>query len=150
MAENKTLSEEELLALREQEGKKYHDLVSKGYIVTLEWHDVEKHDFLVVVDYKKESDVNGAAAKGITPYELIDLYGGPEEVLQQFPGKDPSVYGDFTNTPEVLNEYTLEELAKAINAKLARDKAKLDSENKEKEDNPNGDGSGNSGEGEAQ
>lgn len=107
----------DLEKLEEAHSKLYKDLQEHGYYVTLEWHDVEAHDFLVVVKFDKMADVNGAAAKGTTPYELLALYGDPEMVKTAFPEKEGAHYGDMSGAPEFFNEDALVNLAVLLNKK---------------------------------
>lgn len=103
--------------LEEAHAKLYHELVAHGYYVTLEWHDVENHDFLMVTKFDSMAEVNNAAAKGTTPYELLALYGDPEMVATAFPEKENAVYGDVSGAPEFFNEESLVNLAVLLNKK---------------------------------
>jgi len=75
------------------------------YVFTLGWHDINLRDYLVVTDYKLKSEVMNARAKGTTVYELIDLYGGVDNVSEAFSAKnEASLYGDGTLYPEFGND----------------------------------------------
>lgn len=116
--------------------KEYFDALQAGYICTLNWHDAEKHDFLIVTKKEKAVDVYAAEAKGQTPYELIQIYGGVDGVQAAFPGDGTQGYGDFTQNPEIINEESLQKLANDLNgyieqakqAKAIFEKAKADLE----------------------
>lgn len=97
--------------------KLYFELKAAGYYVVLNWHDPEKHDFLMVSKFDEAFKVNAAAAKGVTPYDLIALYGDPETVAKAFPERDGAVYGDCSGAPEMFNEDMLIELAGVLNKK---------------------------------
>ena len=105
--------------LEEAHSKLYKELVEDGYYITLEWHDVEAHDFLMVTKFDKQTKVNEAAAKGTTPYELLALYGDPEMVATAFPEKENALYGDMTGAPEFFNEEALVNLAVLLNGKYS-------------------------------
>lgn len=105
--------------LEEAHNKLYQELISHGYYVTLEWHDVETHDFLMVVKFDTMAEVNNAAAKGTTPYELLALYGDPEMVATAFPEKENALYGDLSGAPEFFNEDALINLAVLLNKKYS-------------------------------
>lgn len=113
----KTEDYSDLEKLEEAHDKLYAELVQNGYYVTLEWHDVESHDFLMVTKFDKQEDVNGAAAKGTTPYELLALYGDPEMVKTAFPERQGAMYGDISGAPEFFNEESLVNLAVLLNKK---------------------------------
>lgn len=86
------------------------------YIFTLGWHDEKLRDYLVVVDYKKKDEVMAARAKGTTVYELIDIYGGVDEVSAAFSNKqNAAVYGDVSNLPEFANDESYNNLVEQLN-----------------------------------
>lgn len=85
------------------------------YIFTLGWHNEKERDYLVVVDYKKKDEVMAARAKGTTIYELIDIYGGVDEVSVAFSNKqNAAVYGDVSNLPEFANDESYNNLVEQI------------------------------------
>lgn len=73
-----------------------------GYIFDVRWHDERERDYLVVVDAKPENEVMNARAKGTSVYELIEMYGGIDEVENVF--TDKGVYADVSVTPQFGND----------------------------------------------
>lgn len=135
---NKTFSipNSEGLSLEELEkahSKLYFELKEAGYYVTLNWHDPDKHDFLMVVKFDDAFKMNAAAAKGVTPYDLIALYGDPQMVAKAFPERDGALYGDCSGAPEMFNEDMLIELAGVLNKKYGDALAKREAEKAAKE-----------------
>ena len=136
MKQNFQIPNSEGLSLEELEAahaKLYFELQEAGYYITLNWHDPEKHDFLMVTKFDDFYKTNNAAAKGVTPYDLIALYGDPETVAKAFPERDGALYGDCSGAPEMFNEDMLIELAGVLNKKygdaLAKREAAKQAEN---------------------
>lgn len=102
--------------------EEYHKLC-QTHFVELGWNDPEKKDYLVIVSYKPFKEVMEANAKGTRVYELIDLYGGVDNVEKVFPGTS-SMYGDCTGFPETFSPEQLEHMAEKMNeyAKFMREK----------------------------
>lgn len=120
--------------------EEYHKLC-ETHFVELGWNDPEKRDFLVVVSSKPFKEVMEANSKGTRVYELIDLYGGVDNVEKVFPGT-ASMYGDCTGMPETFSPEQLENMAAKMNeyAKVLRQK-----ENPSANSEPKGDEKGKTG-----
>lgn len=73
-----------------------------GKIYLLKWNDESKRDELLISDVLNEKEVMKARAKGTTPYELIKLYGGIDEVSTAFANK--GVFADVSDVPEMQND----------------------------------------------
>lgn len=98
------------------------------YIFTLAWHDEAKKDYLIIKDYKLKDEVMNARAKGTTIYELIDIYGGVDNVTEAFSAKD-AVYGDTTAIPEMANDESYNLMLQQLQAKLDELKAQQPTQN---------------------
>lgn len=105
------------------------------FIFTLGWHDEAKKDYLVVVDYKKKNEVMNARAKGTTIYELIDIYGGVDNVSEAFSAKDNAVYADVSNMPEFANDVSYQAIMEEIAAKVAELQKKKEESTPKVDDN---------------
>lgn len=92
------------------------------YIFELGWHDEAKKDYLIVKDYKLKSEVMNARAKGVTIYELIDIYGGVDNVSEAFSKKEnEALYADVSQFPEMASDdsyLAFEAQLKGLQAKL--------------------------------
>lgn len=122
--------------------EEYHKLC-QTHFVELGWNDPEKRDFLVVVKAKPFKEVMEANAKGTRVYELIDLYGGVDNVEKVFPGTS-SIFGDCTDMPETFSPEQLERMAEKMNeyAKMLKEK-----EDPSANPEPKGDEKGKTGDG---
>lgn len=106
----------------------FHPYGTPGYIQILEWHDAQKRDYLVITSEQKESEVLAARAKGTTIYEIIDIYGGIDEVTAAYAGKEAyAIYDDVSDMPEFADDsaydQVIKNLAKAVLAEQARQTA---------------------------
>lgn len=82
--------------------KKLPEYGTPGYIFDVRWHDEKERDYLVVVDAKPESEVMNARAKGTNVYDLLEMYGGIDEVEKVFTSK--GVMADVSATPQFGND----------------------------------------------
>lgn len=115
-----------------------------GYTFELQWHDIAKKDELVVTGVHKTREIMNARAKGTTIYEIIDMYGGIDEVTAATQGQaEKAVYADVSDVPDFANDEAYEkiinDLAKAVAAQQAQKEAsvegQVDEENKEEVNN---------------
>lgn len=127
-----------------QSDAKYHEL-SKDNFVELGWNDPEKRDDLVIVSSKPFKEVMEANAKGTRVYELIDMYGGVDNVSKVFPGTN-SMYGDCTDMPETFSPEQLENMAAKMSAYAKALKEQEGTNNPEGDPAPKGDEKGKTGE----
>lgn len=98
-----------------------------GYTFDLAWHDESKRDYLVVVDAKKTSEIMNQRSKGTTIYDMINIYGGIDNVTAAFSDRErEALFDDVSDMPEFGNdsEYTalvkrlqsqVDELSKKVN-----------------------------------
>ncbi|QCS36156.1 hypothetical protein [Capybara microvirus Cap1_SP_142] len=116
----------------EYDGKtiKYGDPL---YMFDLKWHDEKEMDYLMIVGVKPYCEAIEARAKGVTPYELIDTYGGIDNVETVLPVKGQ--YLDVSEMPEIGNDLAYEQALNTLQAKLDElKKTKLIQEEKPKEE----------------
>lgn len=105
-----------------------------GYTFTLAWHDEVKKDYLIVTNAVKTADIMNARAKGTTVYEIIDMYGGIDEVTAAYAGNEANaVYADASDVPEFAGDeaydQVIKNLAKAVAAVQAQEAAKTTEQN---------------------
>ena len=120
--------------------KEYHKL-SEDHFVELGWNDPEKRDYLVIVSSKPFKEVMEANAKGTRVYELIDMYGGVDNVSKVFPGTN-SMYGDCSDMPETFSPEQLENMAAKMSAYAKVLKEQEETKTPEGDPQPKGDDKG--------
>lgn len=81
-----------------------------AFIEVLRWHDEQAKDYLIVKEKHDRNEVMNARAKGVTPYELIALYGSVDNVAAAFP-ENGAFYGDASGIPEYVDSRFIEKLA---------------------------------------
>lgn len=100
-----------------------------GYIFDVRWHDEKERDYLIVVDAKPEREIMNARAKGTTVYELLDMYGGIDEVEKVFTNK--GVMADVSATPQFANDFEYQGIINNLQKQLDEIKASASAKKEE-------------------
>lgn len=96
-----------------------------GYTFELSWHDERLKDYLVVTGCTKTKDIMKARAKGSTIYEIIDMYGGIDEVTAAYSVKEAqAVYADVSDVPEFADDSAYDKAIMELEKTVAALKAK--------------------------
>ena len=111
------------------EDKEKFDYNDKSLICDLSWHDEAKRDYLVVTNANKFKDVMNARAKGTTVYELINLYGGIDNVTQAF--AERGIYDDVSDVPEFGNDESYEAIINRLQNQINQLSEKVNNDSNE-------------------
>lgn len=139
MADTKKVNEEGVVV----DSNGFPEYGTPGYQFELQWHDAKVKDYLIVTGCKKISEIMNARAKGTTVYEIIDMYGGIDEVTAAYAGNEnKAVYADVSNVPEFADDSAydsiIQDLAKAVAAQQAKTAAEAAKQNEGQTDEMEG------------
>ena len=119
--------------------KKLPEYGTPGYEFDVIWHDEAKRDDLIVADAKPFAEVMNARAKGTTIYEMIDQFGGIDNLTQVLAVKEAeAVYADVSDVPEMANDAEYAGVLKKLQAQI--DELKKSSKVEEKVEDPKTEG----------